>query len=106
MGHILALRMRRIPSLLQPITTVDPILLIHAISSSSPLLIPQPSHFLSPPLCLISHPYRISPPNPSVFPPPTPLSAIHCLTIALLEQPGQLRYGLTAVRLPVRTDGL
>jgi hypothetical protein len=91
MGHILAVRMRRIPSLLQPITTVDPFFLFMQYHPVRPFLFPQPSHFLSPPLCLISHPYRISPPNPSVFPPPTLVSAIHCLTIALLEKPGQLR---------------
>lgn len=53
MGHIPALRMCRIPSLLQPMTTADPILLIHAISSSSPLLILVTLSFSQP--SLVSH---------------------------------------------------
>lgn len=53
MGHILARRMRSIPSLLQPITTVDPIRLIHAMSSSSPLLSPATLSFSQP--SLVSH---------------------------------------------------
>jgi len=111
MGHILALRMRRIPSLLQPITTVDPILLIHAISSSSlsPSYSRNPLIFSALP-CVSSvihtafHPLTLS----SSIRPPSWVQSIVLLSPCSrsLDSWDSWRTEQTAVRLPAGTDGL